>query len=79
MKDMVREVKDLGVRLGVLSNEDELLATSPHPVRLPQSMPGWLSPIIATMPGQLLALELAQAKNLDVDNPRGLKKVTLTY
>lgn len=79
MKDMVREVKDLGVRLGVFSNEDELLATSPHPVRLPQSMPGWLSPIIATMPGQLLALELAQAKNLDVDNPRGLKKVTLTY
>ena len=79
MKEMIREVKELGVQLGVFSNVDELLDASPHPVRLPQSMPGWLSPIIATMPGQLLALELAQAKNLDVDNPRGLKKVTLTY
>ena len=79
MKEMIREVNELGVRLGVFSNVDELLDTSPHPVRLPQSMPGWLSPIISTIPGQLLALELAQAKNLDVDNPRGLKKVTLTY
>jgi len=79
MKDMIREVKELGVRLGVISNDDELLASSAHAIRLPNSMPGWLSPIIATLPGQLLALELAQAKNLDVDNPRGLKKVTLTY
>ena len=79
MKDLVNEIKGLDVRLGVISNDDDLLASSPHPIRLPAGMPGWLSPIIATIPGQLLALELAQAKGLNIDSPRGLKKVTLTY
>ena len=79
MKDMINEVKKLDVRLGIISNNDDVLASSPHSIQLPKGMPGWLSPIIATMPGQLLALELALAKGLDVDNPRGLKKVTLTY
>jgi len=79
MKKTIWEVKELGVRLGVISNDEETLTASPHTVRIPNNIPGWLSPIIATMPGQLLALELAQAKGLDVDHPRGLKKVTLTY
>lgn len=78
MKSMIKSVKELDVRLGIISNDDEVLSMSPHPIAMPKGIPGWLSPIIATIPGQLLALELAIAKDLDVDNPRGLKKVTLT-
>ena len=78
MKAMIQEVKTLGVRLAVISNEKDILEQSDYAISLPESLPGWLSPIISTIPGQLLALELATAKGLDVDHPRGLKKVTLT-
>jgi glucosamine--fructose-6-phosphate aminotransferase (isomerizing) len=78
MKAMIREVKELDVRLVVISNEQDVLDQSNYAISLPKDLPGWLSPIITTIPGQLLALELATAKGLDVDHPRGLKKVTLT-
>ena len=41
-------------------------------------MPEWLSPVTAVIPGQVLALRLAEAKGLDPDTPRGLRKVTRT-
>jgi glucosamine--fructose-6-phosphate aminotransferase (isomerizing) len=48
--------------------------------RLPiaEGAPEWLSPVLAVIPGQLLALHLALAKGLDPDRPRGLSKVTVT-
>jgi glucosamine--fructose-6-phosphate aminotransferase (isomerizing) len=45
---------------------------------LPPGVPEWLTPIIAALPGQLLALELARARGLDPDKPWGLTKVTQT-
>jgi glucosamine--fructose-6-phosphate aminotransferase (isomerizing) len=45
---------------------------------LTPSVPEWLSPFIAVVAGQLLALELAQAKGIDFERPRGLTKVTRT-
>jgi glucosamine--fructose-6-phosphate aminotransferase (isomerizing) len=41
-------------------------------------VPEWLSPLVAVLPGQLFALRLTQAKNLNVDRPEGLTKVTET-
>lgn len=38
----------------------------------------WLSPLVAVLPGQLLAYYLALAKGLDPEHPRGLRKVTET-
>jgi glucosamine--fructose-6-phosphate aminotransferase (isomerizing) len=40
--------------------------------------PEWLSPIPATVAGQLLALHLAWARNRDPDHPQGISKVTRT-
>ena len=37
-----------------------------------------VSPFVYTLGGQLFAHALCQAKGLDPDHPRGLKKVTLT-
>ena len=45
---------------------------------LPTTLPEWLSPIPAVVPGQLLAMHLTIAKGFDPDHPRGLKKVTRT-
>jgi glucosamine--fructose-6-phosphate aminotransferase (isomerizing) len=54
--------------------EAQELANIAFPI--PEGIPEWISPIVAVVPGQLFALGLAQAKGYDLDNPRGLKKVT---
>ena len=41
-------------------------------------LPELLSPLVAVVPGQLLALHAARARGLDPDAPRGLSKVTET-
>ena len=35
-------------------------------------------PLVAVVPGQLAALQLARLRGIDLDNPLGLSKVTLT-
>ncbi len=62
----------------VISDSDVLLAHARTPLRLPQPVPEWLSPITAIVPGQLFAMHLAHTRDYDVDAPRGLKKVTET-
>ena len=47
-------------------------------LRLPRAVPEPLSPLVAIVPGQLLALHLAAARGYDPDKPRGLNKVTKT-
>ena len=47
-------------------------------LRLPQAVSEPLSPLVAIVPGQLLALHLATARGYDPDKPRGLNKVTKT-
>ena len=42
------------------------------------SAPEWLSPLVAILPAQALAAELAAARGVDVDTPFGLTKVTRT-
>jgi glucosamine--fructose-6-phosphate aminotransferase (isomerizing) len=43
-----------------------------------ESVPEWLSPLVAVIPAQLLAVGAAEVLGRDVDRPTGLKKVTLT-
>lgn len=55
-----------------------LLEQARIPLELPVSVPEWLSPIIAIVPGQLLAMHLAHTRDFDVDAPRAIRKVTET-
>lgn len=41
-------------------------------------VPEWLSPLVAVVPCQLLAVGLAERRGIDVDRPFGLQKVTRT-
>jgi glutamine---fructose-6-phosphate transaminase (isomerizing) len=43
-----------------------------------ESVPEWLSPLVAVIPAQQLAAELASLHGADVDQPYGLTKVTRT-
>jgi glucosamine--fructose-6-phosphate aminotransferase (isomerizing) len=78
MHAMIAEIRQTGADLVTISNVEEALRESITPIGLPDGLPEWLSPIVATIPGQLLALELALAKGFDPDSPRRLHKVTRT-
>jgi glucosamine--fructose-6-phosphate aminotransferase (isomerizing) len=79
MEDMIASIKKKDADLAVMTNAKELEKFSEPAIRLPEEMPEWLSPIVGTVPGQLLALHLSLARGINPDKPRGLKKVTLTY
>jgi glucosamine--fructose-6-phosphate aminotransferase (isomerizing) len=48
-------------------------------VAIPADVPPWLSPVVAVVPGQLVARALAESRGVDVDHPGGLSKVTVTH
>jgi glutamine---fructose-6-phosphate transaminase (isomerizing) len=62
-----------------ISDNPQILAGSRIPLRLPVTVPEWLSPMTSILPGQLLAMHVAHARDFEVDAPRGLKKVTETH
>ncbi len=76
--DLARQLKARGADLVMISDEPRALAFSRAPLALPASLPEWLSPLTAVVPGQLLAHHLTSAKGYDPDHPRGLTKVTRT-
>jgi glutamine---fructose-6-phosphate transaminase (isomerizing) len=79
MLDLARDLEGRGAELLIAGDEDEALSLATTRLPLAGDLPEWLSPIPAIVPGQLLALHLALAKGYDPDQPRGLRKVTLTH
>jgi glucosamine--fructose-6-phosphate aminotransferase (isomerizing) len=79
MESMIDDIRWTDADLAIMTNVDWLDHYSSNIIRMPEELPDWLSPIVCTVPGQLLALHLALEKGLDPDKPRGLNKVTLTY
>ncbi len=76
--DLLRAMRERGADLLVISDQEEALALASASLPLPLGVPEWLSPLVTVVPGQLLALRLAEARGLDPDTPRGLQKVTRT-
>jgi glutamine---fructose-6-phosphate transaminase (isomerizing) len=75
---LLAKLGELGVERIVLSDREEAVALGPVGIRLPPRVPDWLMPIVAIVPGQLLARHLAIARGLDPEAPRWIGKVTLT-
>ena len=67
-----------GARLIVAADDPDVLARADVPLPLLPGVPEWLSPLTAVVPGQLAALQLARLRGIDLDQPLGLSKVTLT-
>ena len=78
MKDFMETVRGRQAELLVISDDDEALDMARIPLRLPTGADEWLSPLITIMPGQLLAMHMAAARDYDIDQPRGIRKVTET-
>lgn len=75
LKSNMHEVRARGGRLYVFADADSRIAPSEgiHVIRLPEHY-GLLSPILHTVPLQLLAYHTALARGTDVDKPRNLAK-----
>ena len=71
----IQEVKARGGRIIIVTSEltNELQELSEHIIEVP-AVHNCLSPIITTIPLQLLAYHIAVLKNCDVDQPRNLAK-----
>ncbi|PWH19555.1 MAG: glucosamine--fructose-6-phosphate aminotransferase [Anaerolineae bacterium] len=78
MKAIIQEVQQLGADTILITNQFDLAADPSRILPIPTELPEWVSPIVAVVPGQLLALCLTIARGNDPDKPRSLKKVTRT-
>jgi glucosamine--fructose-6-phosphate aminotransferase (isomerizing) len=76
--EFVRTLRGREAEVLAISDDDSVLAQARIPVRLPVTVPEWLSPMTAIVPGQLFSMYLAYTRDFDPDHPRGLRKVTET-
>ena len=79
MMDLVQEVQNRQAEVVIISDHPNILGMADHKLVLPAGIPEWLSPIAAIIPGQMFAMYLAHTRGFDVDQPRGLNKVTETW
>jgi glutamine---fructose-6-phosphate transaminase (isomerizing) len=78
MEEAIRDVAARGARLIVIADDERVLRRGEVRLPLEPGVPEWLSPLLAVVPGQLVAFRLAQLRGIDVDRPLGLSKITLT-
>jgi glucosamine--fructose-6-phosphate aminotransferase (isomerizing) len=78
VEGLVLPLRDRGARIIAVSDVAAVLRRAQTRLPLVPRVPEWLSPLTAVVPGQLTALRLAQLRGLDIDQPAGLNKVTLT-
>jgi glucosamine--fructose-6-phosphate aminotransferase (isomerizing) len=79
LQELVVTLRKRDAEIISISDDPQILAGSRIPLELPVTVPEWLSPMTSILPGQLLAMHIAHARDFDVDAPRGLKKVTETH
>lgn len=78
MLELAHTLQQRGAELLVISEQPQALELAKTALPIAATLPEWLSPVSAIIPGQTLALHLTLAKGLDPDVPRGLQKVTRT-
>jgi len=78
MLALTRDMRERGADLTVISANSEALALAHLPLPLPPDVPEWLSPIVAVIAGQFLAMHVAAVKGNALDAPRNLTKITQT-
>ncbi len=73
MLSNIQEVKARGARVIVIANEGADVIGAEHIIRIPVASP-LFQPVLATVPLQVFAYEIAVARGTDVDQPRNLAK-----
>jgi len=78
MREFIQALRQREAEVITISDDPETLAMGRILLQLPATVPKWLSPLTAIIPGQLLAMHLAYVRDYDPDHPRGLRKITET-
>jgi glutamine---fructose-6-phosphate transaminase (isomerizing) len=78
MRTLISEINERKGEIALITNDKDMINGVELSLPLPSGLPEWLSPIVAVIPGQLLALNLALVKGHNPDFPRGLSKITKT-
>jgi len=78
MMDLALALKDRHPDVIAFAHNLDFLAGSETAIRIPGSVPEWLSPLVYVVAGQLFVYWLSLEKDLDPDHPRGLTKITKT-
>lgn len=78
MLDLIYGLEGLKPEMIVISDDRQTFSGVNFYLPIPSGLPEWLSPLISVLPGQLFALNLAEARGLNPDQPAGLHKVTET-
>jgi glucosamine--fructose-6-phosphate aminotransferase (isomerizing) len=73
MLSNIQEVNARGARVIVIAQEGDVVVGAEHIIRIPAA-PALLQPILATVPLQVFAYEMAVTRGNDVDQPRNLAK-----
>ena len=73
MLSNIQEVKARGARVIVIAEEGAHVQGAEHIIRIPV-VPALFQPVLATVPLQVFAYEMAVARGNDVDQPRNLAK-----
>ena len=73
MLSNIQEVKARGARVIVIAEEGAHVDGAEHIIRIPV-VPALFQPVLATVPLQVFAYEMAVARGNDVDQPRNLAK-----
>ena len=76
--DLLENLRELHADCLSITNDEDIAAMSPGSLRLLSGTDEFLTPIPFIIPAQLFAALLSEAKGLDPDAPRSLKKVTKT-
>lgn len=78
MLDLLTRLRERGADIISITDIAEVGDQSQVSLQLPMSVAEWISPFLTILPGQLLALQLAHSRNIEVDRPRFLQKITET-
>ena len=73
MASNIQEVKARGANVIVIAEEGQVVTGATHVIRLPKA-PAMMQPLLATVPLQVFAYEMAVTRGNDVDQPRNLAK-----
>ena len=75
--DLVERLQQRGCLVTTLQ-PSSFAPTAQTVIELPDHLPAWLFAILATVYGQVAALLIGEKAGLDVDSPKGLRKITIT-
>jgi glucosamine--fructose-6-phosphate aminotransferase (isomerizing) len=76
--EVIERLSELEARLLIVSDDPGVRAQGTWSLALPANLPEWLMPIVSIVPGQLHARHVTMAKGGDPEQPRSIRKVTLT-